>query len=291
MDGTRVTTPGVSGVRITSRPGRDSAYGPGETIEVAVSFSPPVTVSGTPQLALTVGEQTRQADYASSSTIDIDHGGPVHLLFRYTTAADDSDLDGISIGADALTLNGGTISAARDSATAATLGLGTHAIDTDADHRVDGGRGDPDARGVQPGGEGDGFAAAGLVVGSARRQASYESGSGMPAPAFRYEVQAGDADPDGVGVPADALTLDGGTIRAAVGDLDAEIGLGGHALENATGHAVDGTRRADPPDGRRGRRQGREERGAGVRRVGVCVRAAGERGGSAGAGDGAGVGP
>ena len=56
---------------------------------------------------------------------------------------------------------------------------------------------------------------------------------------FRYEVQPQDVDQDGVSVPANALTLNGGTIRSAAG-VDAELNLGAHAITNATDHKVDG---------------------------------------------------
>ena len=43
----------------------DGTYGIGATLSMRVTFSAAVTVSGTPQLALDIGGETRQADYAS----------------------------------------------------------------------------------------------------------------------------------------------------------------------------------------------------------------------------------
>ncbi len=60
-----------------------------------------MTVTGSPQLALTIGTQTRQATY------DQDLG--TSLVFTYKVQAGDMDADGISIAANALTLNGGTV--------------------------------------------------------------------------------------------------------------------------------------------------------------------------------------
>ena len=72
---------------------------------VTVTFNKAVDVTGTPQLALGVGSQTRQAGYASGT-------GTTVLVFRYVVAQADADGDGISIGASALALNGGTIDVA-----------------------------------------------------------------------------------------------------------------------------------------------------------------------------------
>ena len=120
--------PAVTGVSIASSPASGSSYATGENIDVAVTFSRAVTVTGSPRLALTVGSRTRQAAFRSAS------GSTVN--FRYTVVGGDRDANGISIAADALTLNGGGIKAG--SADAA-LGLGSHALGDQSDHRVDGG--------------------------------------------------------------------------------------------------------------------------------------------------------
>ena len=132
VDGSLFTAASVSGASIASRPRAGGVYGAGEAIEVWVTFTHAVTVTGTPQLAVAVGAQTRQADYgAAGSTART-------LSFSYTVVAEDVDQNGISVAADALTLNSGTINDARSATTAATLGLGTHAIGDAAGHRVNG---------------------------------------------------------------------------------------------------------------------------------------------------------
>ena len=125
---TVVVVPGVSGVSIASSPASGSSYAAGENIDVAVSFSQAVTVTGSPRLALTVGSRTRQAAFRSVS------GSTVN--FRYTTVGGDRDSDGVSIAADALTLNGGGIGAG---GVDAALGLGSHALGNQSGHLVDGG--------------------------------------------------------------------------------------------------------------------------------------------------------
>ena len=115
------TAASVAGVAITSSPSSDSTYGRTEQVEVEVTFDRNVVVTGAPELALGIGSQTRQAAYASGS-------GTKTLAFRYTVVASDADANGVSIGASALALNGGTIADARDASEAAGLGLGSYAI-------------------------------------------------------------------------------------------------------------------------------------------------------------------
>ncbi|WP_419945800.1 choice-of-anchor R domain-containing protein [Candidatus Poriferisodalis sp.] len=78
---------------------------------MGVTFSEAVVVTGTPQVTLDIGGTERAADYIEGS-------GTVRLLFGYTVVAEDRDGDGIALVADSLTLNGGTIKAADDSADA-----------------------------------------------------------------------------------------------------------------------------------------------------------------------------
>jgi len=85
-------------------PPADGTYYTGEVLEVKMIFDQVVAVTGTPQLALTIGTQTRYADYVAGSTPTGGYG----LTFRYTLAATDSDADGIAI-VSPLVLNGGTI--------------------------------------------------------------------------------------------------------------------------------------------------------------------------------------
>ena len=118
----------VSTVRFTGTPASGETYRLGEQIRVAVTFSDAVTVTGTPQIGLTVGSATRQATY------DATRSKGTLLTFTYTVQATDADPDGISMAADALTLNGGTISLASDT----TAALGHNAVATDDTRKVNG---------------------------------------------------------------------------------------------------------------------------------------------------------
>ena len=96
--------PAVSSIAFRGAPARDNTYGLGETVEVSVRFDRAVTATGRPQVALTIGTQTRHATFSARSRQS--------LYFAYTVQAEDRDEDGISIAANALLLNGGTITAA-----------------------------------------------------------------------------------------------------------------------------------------------------------------------------------
>ncbi len=101
-DDTVTTAPGILGVEVTSDPGPDRVYAPDDVIEVSVRFDKTVTVTGSPQLELTVGSgATRQATYRDSA-------GDV-MRFTYTVTSSDGSIGRVSLAANSLTLNGGTI--------------------------------------------------------------------------------------------------------------------------------------------------------------------------------------
>ena len=94
--------PRIVGVALTSGPGLDGdTYGVGEEIWISVTFDQPVEVSGDPELALDVGGP-RLAEYDSGE-------GSETLVFVYVVTADDRDEDGVSVGDNALRLNGASI--------------------------------------------------------------------------------------------------------------------------------------------------------------------------------------
>ena len=117
----------VSSVVPASTPIDGDTYRRGETIGIAVGFAKPVTVTGTPQLALSVGTNTRQAAYVRGS-------GTGQLVFEYTVVQADADSDGIAIAADSLAPGTGAIA----DATGMAALLGHPARAALAAHRVDG---------------------------------------------------------------------------------------------------------------------------------------------------------
>ena len=210
-------------------------------------------MEGSPTLALKVGTGTRLASLFAS--------GGTSRGFRYEVQAGNADADGISILADALALDGGSIRSL--AGTDAALDLGSHAIVGHPKHKVDGSKVTaPEIRGIgntsrpQDGtayGAGEEivgyvvFSAVLRVTGSPTLAVTVGDGTrrlplkwnGQRALFFRYEVKAGDADADGISILEDALALDGGSIRSLAG-ADASLDLGSHAIVNDAGHKVDG---------------------------------------------------
>jgi sugar lactone lactonase YvrE len=94
-------TPGNAGTCIVSvTPPTSGIYNTGQTLTFTVTYNTAVTVTGTPQLVLTMGSNTRYASYVSGS-------GSTTLTFTYTIQASDS---ATSIATtSSINLNGGTI--------------------------------------------------------------------------------------------------------------------------------------------------------------------------------------
>ncbi len=247
------TNPTISGApSVTSSPGTGSTYIIGDTISLKVTFDENVTVTGTPQLEIAVGSNNRQANYASGT-------GTTELTFSYTVVATDADSDGISVAANKLTLNGGTIQDAASNN--ATL---THtALAAQSGHKVDGVvptvSGAPSVTSAAGSDNTyaigdtisvkvtfsenvtvdttDGTPQLEIAVGSNNRQANYASGTGSTELTFSYTVASGDADSDGIAVAANKLTLHSGTIQDAAGN---NATLTHAALAAQSGHKVDG---------------------------------------------------
>ena len=256
----------TGGVRIESDPDAHDSSGVGEEIEVAVGFTDDVTVdttSGTPRVELTVGSNTRYADYsASDSSAD-------ELAFLYEVTADDHDQDGVSIDADALELNGGAIHKDGDTSTNAVLGHA--ALDADSDHRVnrdpfivsDGvsvisdpqlaadtyGLGEVIEIEVEFSAAVDAATGTDFVLSvSGPKRAPLLRGSGTKKLVFGYTVVASDDDDSGIWIGEQDRTLVGnrqgdpqnGEITSAVTDRAADLDHDSPGV--LSGHKVDGSR-------------------------------------------------
>ena len=250
--------PKVSALTFLSTPRRGATYAVGETIVAGIKFDKSVTMTGSPRLALSIGGVTRYATLFSRPS----RVTRWHHPFTYTVQSVDRDTDGISIGASALSLNGGSIVRSNDASVAASLALGSFAVANAAGHKVDGGTNQPpavrsvsvDSWPVASAGyaAGDvirlnvGFSEPLVVTGSPRlalgigtntRQAAFDRAAHKQL-YFRYTVQVSDHDADGISVAANALTLpDGAAVRDAAG-ADAALGLGSRALSNLSAHKV-----------------------------------------------------
>ena len=274
------TSPSVSSIAITSDPGTDEVYAIGDAIQITVTFSSDVTVTGKPQLELDIGGKANAAEHESNAGSEI--------VFAYTVVEGDSDSDGIAVAENKLTLNGGTIKDASDNA----ADLDHVALEAQPGHEVDGVR--PTISGVRPtiskvrmSGTGanvgdlihvsvdfteeiflDGSPHITLDIDSASRVASFSqiriycpalhvstSNSVLalnipegeePPPGvtsycfwsdthgitmlFQHTVAKGDLDTDGVGIPANSLSLNGVGIPAN------SLSLNGGTLRDAAGN-------------------------------------------------------
>ena len=114
----QLEAPVVEGAPVVGEAGTDGAWTAGETVEVKLTFSEPVTVDitgGTPSIDLRLGgTQTRSAQYTSGS-------GTNELVFGYTLAEDEGPHATVLVPGDSLVLNGGTIVSAADGTVDAAL--------------------------------------------------------------------------------------------------------------------------------------------------------------------------
>lgn len=268
--------PTVQGVEIASEPARGNTYGRGEQIVIEVTFSDggPEDESvylvgcaaGSPWLDLSIGTHSRRAVYATGS-------GTARLRFRYTVLAQDEDADGISIAANAMGTNEGCVEDAAGNALDDPTRIVP--VQQQPNHRVDGRFVAPTATGVRilsnpPAGQGANYRLGDelrfavdfnvpvharedgdrniprliVVIGGRDARAALVAGSGTNTLTFRYVVQAGDADDDGISIGPNAL--DDGVIQDAEGNVVARRTVG---LANSGGHMVDAVRPAALPDG------------------------------------------
>lgn len=217
--------PVVSSVSVPA----NGTYAAGQNLDFTVNFSESVTVDtsgGTPRLAVTLDTGgTVYANYVSGS-------GTSALVFRFTVASGQADANGITVGS-AIQDNGGSIrDAAGNVATIALNNVGaTNGVLVDA--------ADPAIVSVTvpPAGS---YAAGSVLtftvnlseavtvdtsggtpqlqldIGGRSVQADYVSGSGTSALVFRYTVQAGDTDSDGITISA--LSSNGSMLQDSSGN-------------------------------------------------------------------------
>ncbi len=218
------SAPAATGVSVVSDPGEDDTYAAGDRIQVQLTFGEDISVSGEPYLLLTVGSLTRRAS--------LDRARPRLLVFGYDVQPGDLDTNGISVAAGALLGGGITDSAGNPVARSLTP------LEDAEDHMVDAVA--PEVEGVAILSEPDDdegydtgevievgvtwdeevYVLSGtpellLSIGANSRGAGYVGGGGTRTLRFRYEVQAGDRDDDGISIAPDALR--GGDIEDAAG--------------------------------------------------------------------------
>ena len=105
----------------------------GDTLDVAVTFSEDVTITGSPQVALTIGSSMVYATFDDSIPGTTDR----KKFFRYTVAAGDADANGVSIAANALGLNSGADLATIKDAAGNVTKLGHALVADNPSYRID----------------------------------------------------------------------------------------------------------------------------------------------------------
>ena len=240
--------------------GVPGTYVRGETITVQARFSRPVTVTGTPRIALRIGGATRYASYARTRT------GGTRLDFRYQVQENDLDANGVGVPRDALQLNGGSIRHAVSASVGADLR--SAAVPDNDDHKVNGASTPPPSattpniRSTPPTASGeygygetiefrvgfdipfrlddsDGKPRLRLTLGAQTRYAEYDRTEGN-ALFFAYVVRSSDSAPSGAALPQNALELNGARIMNAYDD-SANANLTLPRLNADSAHKVDGT--------------------------------------------------
>ncbi|MEB5775869.1 cadherin repeat domain-containing protein [Aeromonas caviae] len=231
------TAPTISSIAISGASGvQSSTLNAGDVVSVTVSMDEATvvdTTGGTPRVALNVGGSTVYANYVSGS-------GTAALLFQYTILAGQSDANGISLDANALQTNGGTLRDAAGNAAVLTHG----AVADNANYLVDttaptvSSVGITGASGAQSNtlNAGDvvsitvtmaeatvidtagGTPRVALNIGGNTVYANYVSGSGTTSLLFQYTILAGQTDANGISIVANGLEANGGTLSDAAGN-------------------------------------------------------------------------
>ncbi len=217
--------PSVTSFRIVSDPGADEIYTVGDVIRIEAEFDEPIVVTGQPRLDLAVGMQRREAIFESGT-------GTTRLVFSYEVAADDEDLNGISIPRGMILLPGEA--ALSDEAGNPTDGM-YDGLPDQSGHKVDGMQdlvaptvsslnvvSNAGSDGIYRTGDEirlavsfseavtvTGAAEIALTIGATQQGAAYSSGSGSATLEFAYTVRDVDRDDDGISVDANRLTSSG----------------------------------------------------------------------------------
>ena len=251
--------PTVAGVAVTSDAGDDDTYRLNDVIRVTVTFNEAMDVSGTPRLKIDMDP----AHWGEKWVAYESGGGTRRLTFAHTVVEPNISTQGIAVLANTLELNGGTI---RSAATDEDADLAHAGIGHDPKHKVDWRRTaePPAVTGVEVSSDAGADDTYGLgdtisitvtfdeavgVTGTPRlkidmdpahwgeKWAGYNGGSGGNALTFVHVVVQPNLSTQGIAVLANTLELNGGTIRSAATDEDADLAHAG--IGHDPNHKVD----------------------------------------------------
>ena len=224
------TAPTISSVALSS-----GHYGNGSSLDVTVTFSEAVRVTGAPRIALTIGAAAKYATYLGRSEDGL------ALSFRYLVTSSDSDSDGIGLGSS-LDFNGGgvhdlsgNVASALALSTPSNLAEVTLSGDTPGIVRMEVTSGSYfagnhlDLRVVfKEAVVVSGTPRIALDIGGTAKYADYSSGANSATLTFRYQVAQTDGDGDGIGMTS-PLHLNGGSIKnLSAGDASIVFTLPGN---------------------------------------------------------------
>ena len=194
--GNLYTAPTVVSVELTASVGKVNNFlNDVDTVTATVTFSDDVDVTDSPQLTLNIGGTPVQASYTSGT-------GSNTLTFTYTILATQIDTNGISINANALSLNEGTIVDAADGLTPAILTYA--AILDNLEYKVD--TVDPDAPVITGFGEDTGSSGEDGITNDATPTLTITAEAGSTVEVFDGEDSLGFAV-EGVGEDAGTFTF------------------------------------------------------------------------------------
>jgi hypothetical protein len=200
----------------------------GENLDFTLNYNNQAIVDGSPRIKISVGTETRFAVYLSGSATD-------SHIFRYTVVEGDLAPTGITTVGPGILLSGGSI---RDSyGDDASINFIPASF---TDIRIDGVKPlissviAPSNAIYTPGRHLDfvvnwseevivsGTPRIGVIIGTQSTWANYVAGSGTNSLSFRYTVQNGDQDLDGINVNS-SIALNGGSITDLPGNTPASL--------------------------------------------------------------------
>ena len=258
---------------VISSPANGHTYGPGESIDIAITFGPIMNVQGTPEVSIKLGEDAegpiRRAKYLRGSGEDT-------LVFRYDVESEDSDDDGLTLRGSWVHSDGEIGGTYYDEGEGITTNgirapIYFDSLHNLSGHKVDGSSIPGDASIISSPANGDTYREgetieialnfgrtldvegtpaisirSGPESGGTVRQPQYLRGSGTDTLVFGYKVKASDLDDDGVTLRGTWVHSDGefGGVYYDDGDRillnGASIPITFDTLENVSGHKLDG---------------------------------------------------
>ena len=254
------SAPTVTAVAATSDAGDDDTYILGDTIRITLTFSENVDVTGTPQLKIDMDP----ADWGTKTVPYESGSGTTSLTFTHTVVEPNYSTQGIAVLENSLEINGGSIKSAASDTDAELSHTGR---DHDPEHKVDWRQSPPTTPTVSAvaitsdAGDDDTYLLGDViritltfservnVMGSPQlaidmdpaewgeKRAAYHSGSGSHSLTFAHTVVEPNISTQGIAVLENSLDLNGGAIKSAASDAEAELSHDGR--DHDPNHKVD----------------------------------------------------